>query len=504
VATQRRFEADTLAEVLAKVQAEVGSDAKIASAQKVRSGGAFGFFQKERFEVLVDIPDQLPAPAMPQPPGAQPHQALLDDRTEWLASLQKSAGAPNNPTATISGNIEEDDDDDKLTPASLLELAQQVNNEERAKEQTVSTESGAFADVLSRMAFQADMRDVPRSGPSATLAPSSPEDAVVQDEDEYVVDEDDEAEEVYFVEEEQEEPVIPERPAFLDEPLPKPAPAPKPVAKKPAPAPEPTTSVARTPEPLPPVAQPLPPAPLSRSTAAAAVQLAAREAAGAPAMRTRITDHPLASLGLPAPYIPADVFDSESVLDLRTRLVDTLTERLPRTPVVRPSRGSIIAVVGQRDEAQKIALDIAREFGRPKEEIALASQHAKGKLSDGVITSVENAEDAQRSWSRRKRITIITIEARPGSLDTAWAEHVLTALEPIATFGVVEATRKAEDIASWADALGGVDCLAINNIEETVSPASVLQTGIPIERIDGRKATPEFWALLLTERLPAA
>ncbi len=100
--------------------------------------------------------------------------------------------------------------------------------------------------------------------------------------------------------------------------------------------------------------------------------------------------------------------------------------------------------------------------------------------------------------------TIVAIEAHVGSVGTAWAEHILTALEPVATFGAVDATRKAEDISAWANALGGVDCIAVNRVDETVSPASVLASGIPVERIDGRKATPAYWAMLLTERLTAA
>lgn len=395
--TQRRFEGNTLAEVLAKVQQEVGSDAKIASAQKVRSGGAFGFFQRERFEVIVDIPE--------------PKQEQV---------------------------IEEEDD---FNPASLLELAQSINEEERDKERTVSTETDAFAEVLSRMAFQADLRSEPEPEPAAP------------------------------------QPTIPDRPAFLDEPK-------EPVQPNPNPAPEPTP-IDPKPEPLPvptPIPEPVPtPVPV-------------------PENRTRITDHPLAQLGLPGQLIPRE----PEVIDLRAHLTETLEANLPKIPVIRPSRGSIIAVVGSRDDATRLAADLAREFGRPKEEIVVASQHAKGTPADNVLKTVESAEDAQRSWSRRRRPTFVAIEAHPGSRDTSWAEHVLTALEPIATFGVLDATRKSEDIAAWADALGGIDCLAVNNVEETVSPASVLQAGIPVERIDGRKATPEYWALLLTERLTAA
>ena len=216
--------------------------------------------------------------------------------------------------------------------------------------------------------------------------------------------------------------------------------------------------------------------------------------------RTRITDSPLALLGLPVPYMPVVARDLKGS-QLQKALVASL-EQLPKPPVIRPSKGSIIAVVGDSDEAMELAEDLANKWGRPREEIVLASQHFRGK-GTSVVRTVRIAEDSRRSWSRRSHPTIVAVEARMGSEGTVWAEHILSALEPIATYGTVDATRKPEDVMAWAEALGGIDCLAVNYLDETVSPAAVLATGIPVERIDGRKATPAFWAMLLAERLSA-
>jgi len=64
----RTFDGSTLEGVLAEVHATLGHDARIVSAERRRSGGLGGFFAKERFEVVVEVPDAAPAPA-PAPVG---------------------------------------------------------------------------------------------------------------------------------------------------------------------------------------------------------------------------------------------------------------------------------------------------------------------------------------------------------------------------------------------------------------------------------------------------
>ena len=70
-------------------------------------------------------------------------------------------------------------------------------------------------------------------------------------------------------------------------------------------------------------------------------------------------------------------------------------------------------------------------------------------------------------------------------------------------WGAVEATRKPDDLFDWAEQLGGFDALGVTDLDGTVSPAAVLQCGIPVGRIDGRPATPALWVSLLSARLAA-
>jgi hypothetical protein len=70
-------------------------------------------------------------------------------------------------------------------------------------------------------------------------------------------------------------------------------------------------------------------------------------------------------------------------------------------------------------------------------------------------------------------------------------------------WGAVEATRKPEDLYEWGEQLGGLDALGVTDVDGTVSPAAVLQCGIPVGRLEGRPATPLSWASLLAPRLVA-
>ncbi len=59
-----------LEELLDRVRKEVGSDANIVAANRIRKGGIGGFFAREGFEVLVDVSDESRLPKQPQPKAA--------------------------------------------------------------------------------------------------------------------------------------------------------------------------------------------------------------------------------------------------------------------------------------------------------------------------------------------------------------------------------------------------------------------------------------------------
>src|ERR671929_1861894 len=68
----KTFRGLSLAEVEAKVRAELGDDAVIVRQREGLSGGVGGFFQRRIFEVEACAPNGAAAPAAPPPPPPLP------------------------------------------------------------------------------------------------------------------------------------------------------------------------------------------------------------------------------------------------------------------------------------------------------------------------------------------------------------------------------------------------------------------------------------------------
>jgi hypothetical protein len=85
--------------------------------------------------------------------------------------------------------------------------------------------------------------------------------------------------------------------------------------------------------------------------------------------------------------------------------------------------------------------------------------------------------------------------------ERSWATHLIGALRPTGVWGVIEATAKIEDISAWAENLGGIDALALENLDATVSPVAALATGLPVARIDGQPTTAARWVATVMDRI---
>ncbi len=163
-----------------------------------------------------------------------------------------------------------------------------------------------------------------------------------------------------------------------------------------------------------------------------------------------------------------------------------------------------MAVVGSAQSSLRVARELAHELGLVEEDIALASAFSTNEVASWLhVTTPQDAMDRRRSWRRRDDLTIVAVDSPVGRFGSSWAREVLDALEPSLVWGIVEASRKPEDVLAWTEHLGGLDSFAVEQLDSTTTPAAILKLPIPVARLDGVPATPEQWASILAARLAA-
>lgn len=261
---------------------------------------------------------------------------------------------------------------------------------------------------------------------------------------------------------------------------------------------EATPTVTRPILPTTPDVAPVAPAPLP-APAPLAVTTAAPVPAPAVAPETTVERVALDRLGLPAGF----------TVDLATESPDQAVLRalqaLPRAEALPTAAGSVVAVVGPRDEALALARSLADELGLDPATVVLAADDDHGSdLAPGcLLPSIEAIAEARWSARYQPRPAVVAVASPVERSTSSWVRRALEALDPSATWAVVDAGRKPEDVLDWSERIGGVDAVAVGGVDRTASPASILGTGLPVARIDGRRATPALWAAILTERLAA-
>jgi hypothetical protein len=492
-----QFEGPVLEDVLVQAMTEAGPQGRVSSADRIRRGGIAGFFAREHFEVVVEIDDDTgdepAAPAVTKaerlrvmasaepaatwvPATPSPAWGALADDTEDVLELTGSPSqvttAGNGSTASTStsaGTGTGADGTDALTRnesnaggAASANLALASLSPSAG---VPSTERASFANVLAGIAQETVFGDDAIANQESAHIPVSDTD--------YLIEHD------------------------------------PPVAVGPA-----ARAIARvdaTSGSLPAMHGPLPVATEVAEPATADVAATPEIATMATPADSTFVAPSLMALGLPETLLPDTAvmgcLETLSMLEdgqayVHLALVTALSN-LPEPPPPPDAAGSLLVVAGEFSRSLAFANKVASQVGIDPEQVVIAPE-ARRRAGVGNRVVVRTPEEALQITARSRRqptVTIVALHAPVSADANPWVCRMLDALEPTAVWGVAGATSKCEDVSAWADGLGGLDALAMEDVTSTMSPAQVLATGIPVASLDGRRATPALWAAVIAGRL---
>ena len=456
MSTQLQFEGPDLPSLLEQVRAEDGPDARIVHAERIRRGGVGGFFARERYHVEVEVTEVRAATAGPAGRGASSARSVLDlvdrlnqeeeaahrrygaPRTPGQGSLVPGQPGPGTPAQRAAVT-------DPAWAAPTLSPAHSA-----AGAAALSTQSASFADVLSRL--QHSVSAVAEAPTATTLVTGlAARGADPADPTRLVASSD--APGSGRVEE-----VV----TFI------------PLGSAPRPAADPADGGAA-------------PVPVRRGRPdERAAHLDERAALVARALR----------LGVPA-HVLEGAADPPAVY---RRLLSWVESR-PPAPMMAPSPGQVIAVVGELSAAMRVARTVAFELGVDPSMIHLAvpATSTGHDVPVGRLLSEPGDIAARRHrWREASGSTIVVIEAALPTAARTWLTSVVSALAPTFTWAVAQASTKVADVVAWAELVGDVDAVALENVPATGDPASSLAGPLPIGLLDGRRASVSLWMAMLT------
>ncbi|NMR20552.1 hypothetical protein [Cellulomonas fimi] len=505
--TRLLLDGEDLASLVRRVCAEMGPDAVIVKAERVRTGGIGGFFAKEHFELTVEVPEPRPRiprrrPVVAPAPGpaaapavglsalidaadaAEVHDAAPRVSTDAatfasvLASIDDMADVPGGAHAGVEGRL-------AATPVVEHQGARRIEDLGVVGAAGAAGPVGAAVSAVDATAVAGVDAGATPGGEAAgapALPPArfAPRGAVVTP--------------VAF------DPIragIPTQAGAPESGATEPAGAADEVgaaeeagaadevggtdgsgasAAAGAVGPGPGSTSAATPDgaPRPPDGAPRPPGGDRRA---------------------------LLALGVPSALLGDGPLDEPLPLS-------SLLASMTRPPTLLRTSGAIVAVVGEKAEALAVATQMAGRLRLDPHDVVLAGEMQPVAGHGRRLLSPSAAARYRARVTDGEQVSIVALGVGPGAEDRRAAAELLAELGADQTWAVLDARRKAADLRAWMAAVGGAvaggggfDAVAAASVHETQEPGTVLGLGTPVGWIDGLPATPVVWAALLSERL---
>ncbi len=479
--THLRLEGPDLPSLLDQVRAEYGPGARVVHAERIRRGGVGGFFARERYHLEVEVHEvaagvgpgpgatagrgggRATAQGLPTGPTARTVMDLVDQlNQEEHAAHQRHAGTPG----AVAGSAVPAPWAAAAQPAPTLLAA--LTSSTAGGTAPMSTESASFADVLSRLQHSVAGTPTPVASP-APVPDAAP--LAVADEP------------PTFVRLGAEPWLVPAAPGGVREVPQQPFGRQQSLVPEPPGGPE-LSAAAQAP--VVPREQPPRPAAPPHPTGRSALHLDESAALVARAMR----------LGVPAQVLE-DACDAPTVY---RRLLSWVESR-PPAPLMASAPGQVIAVVGELGAAMRVARTLSFELGVDPSGIHLAVPATSSGHDVPVGQLLSDPADIavrRHRWRQSAGSTIVVVEAPLPPAARAWVGSVVSALAPTFTWAVAQASTKVADVVSWAELIGEVDAVALENVPATGDPAASLAGPLPIGLLDGRRASVSRWMAMLT------
>lgn len=469
------LEGTDLEALIVRVHGEIGPTAKVVKAERVRTGGVAGFFAKERFELTVEVPDEvayvpgpLVTPGSRGPVGSTgggsvgtvpgsaarwsggddaARRAEVDAGTAEVQPVGIDALLAAADAADRHGGARGDSPDDEVAPvsteqdtfASILDSVRQLASETRqADEAAAAAVSSAPAGPAAGLgAAAAASGGTAAAGAAAfgAAATGGP---------------------------------VPAGPA---------TPLGQTSARRSNPWARKTTPSAPT------------PVVLDKEVRPAEFVVVRTTGASIPE---------LLQVGVPRRLL------SELPAGQGTYPLSQVLSRVPRAPAVVREPASVVVVAGQGEQVVEAARLIARRIGVPDSGIALAGRlDPQTGYGPWVITGM-SARRLRAATVESEAPLVVALGVGADASDWTIASSLVASFDPDQVWAVVEADRSLADARRWMTAVGQhrpFDALAARNVSSTSQPAAILELGVPVGLLDGFAASALVWAALLDEHL---
>ena len=470
----KSFEGPDVQLLLDQIRAELGPGTKIDGAVKIRVGGLLGFFAKEHYRVVVEVPGT--EPTYEADPASLP--PIVESQSE------------GHPSSRHGGR-------NRTGPAEFLEQPAPAAEALPLSEPTTPMPVPVLAsDVFSAMAEATD--DVNDVGAAMAQIPGA---APVPAYEDHAVSESETPSTDTGVE--SFDAVLSRVATTLDGPGQAPESAPGPGARPlPSRADDGTHDVLPEPAGIASDAARFLAGNLANGSVGADGSVGLNGTVGSSPVLDDPVARALARTGLEERLVGTVVQGLAAGKDLGDLLLEAFGGLACAPPLPRRA-GSLLVVVGDGAPARRLAAALADEMGIDPTAVPLASLdrqahvHATGRL---LVRSAEDAAELAPGW-RRSAPAVVVVDACVSGPQRSWATHLIASLRPTAVWGVVDSTSKTDDIADWVQSIGGLDALALENLDATVSPAAALRVGVPVARLDGQPATATRWAATVVDRV---